>query len=173
MDPTDFLATEPTAAAVAFERAAALAWRNQPLAAFSGRRLIAAQACGLRIFKLAAAEGESLGAYDGIFWDAVITIYLCLGPVSDTLLAVRRPELVAEKALVWAEKQRLSPASPDFAELLALFGRIMEDIMASSTEPVATGDEESEKKTTPTASIGLSSLPSRSGTSPAAPHPTS
>ena len=81
-----------------------------------------------------------------IFYDAVLTVYLCAAPNSESLLAVRRPAQVAESALLWADGQDLSPTSPDFAELLALFGQIMQEITASTSEPVPQATDPAQKK---------------------------
>lgn len=203
----------------AFNEAAAPMWKDRLLRPFSGRRLIAAQSCGLRIFKLAAeidpvqqaarkeellkldipelqrrceaigidfaeftsvddyAErlSQGVGVYDGIFWDAVITVYLCSTANSETLIAVRKPEIVCERALAWADAQNLSPDSPQFEELIQIFGSLIEQIMSSVTEPVdekGAASPSTEKKMT-ASSPGSPSSPSRSGTSPEAMHPTS
>ena len=150
--PTDIIEafsdslTDEVTPTTAFEKSAVLLWKGQVLRPFSGRRLIAAQACGLKIFKLAATDAEAVSAYDGIFYDAVLTVYLCASPNSESLLAVRRPATVAESALTWADGQDLSPTSPDFADLLALFGQIMQEITASTSEPVPQATDPAQKK---------------------------
>jgi hypothetical protein len=160
--------TSDTPADQAFTRAAAPLWDGKLLKPLSARRLIAAQSCGLRIFKISASPtGEDPGLYDGIFWDAVIVVYLCTAPDSESLRAVRDPGSVSARALAWAEEQEIGPASPRFAELIQIFGEMIEEIMTSATAP-AEGPADSdgaEKKTVP--SPGWSNSPSGFGASPA------
>lgn len=158
-----------------FQRAAAPTWDGAVIKPLSARRLIAAQSCGLRVFKLASqrmeGEEEEIGIYDGILWDATIVVYLCSAPDSESLLAVRRPEVVSERALKWAEAQKLSPDSPRFAELIETFGRMIEDITSSATEPA--DDAGSAQKKMSQQSPGSPPSASPSAQSLAATSPTS
>lgn len=165
-------AGKPAVASVerVFERGAAPTWDGKLVKPFSGKRLIAADSCGMRCFKVLATGGSIEGMYDGIFWDAVITVYLCTAPDSTVLLAVRRPEKVCEAAMAWAEEQDLSPVSPKFLEMATLFGEIMEDILVSGAmEPGDRADGEkvvAQKKIPTDGSTGSSSSECKSAVSP-------
>lgn len=159
-------ANAQTPAARAFERAVPTPWNGLVLQPLTPRILIAAQACGLRVLNIGATGPD--GAYDGAFWDAIITGYLCTSPVSTTLLAVRKPSEVMEAALKWADDLRLDLASPAFHALATIFAERLGDIAASMTEPVnKDGDLAGQKKTQEQGSTGSSSLESRSSPSPA------
>lgn len=154
----DLLTDDEPTAARAFERASAHLWEGKLLKPFSGRRLIAAQACGLRFLKLAGQGGVD-PLYDGILWDAVLTVYLCTSPDSECFRAVRQPERVIEAAMKWSEDQGVtSPDSPKFERLCTVFGEMMGEMMTSVTEPVAQpGAAPQKKMEDPQVSTGSSS----------------
>jgi hypothetical protein len=100
---------------------------SKPLKPFSPKHQMAAQAIGLRLWSLtpeeiAAAtltrtvEGREVTSfvYDGLYFDAVLIVYLCQCPDSDVARAMRLPGEIRAKVLQWAEDEKITLNSSKF-----------------------------------------------------------
>ena len=174
MDSTDFLAAEPATAA--FVESDAHTLFGRPLAPFSIRRQIAAQALGNRLLcgrarmeppqpctrcaarrdpacPACAGTGERHGTYDGQFADVIGLLYLCTAPDTESLRAVRDPAAVLDAALGWAERERLTLGSPRYLEACAVFFALLSDLQRAqfAVEGAEEGGDEGKKKAPATA----------------------
>jgi hypothetical protein len=125
-----------------------LTFLGEPLKGFSIRRQFAAQACGNRLLcgraqldrvpctcggneptcELCGGTGERSGAYDGMFIDVAVLIYLCRCPLSEVQLASRRPNTVVDNALAWAEEAGMNIGSEVFNEACQIYAAIMQQL---------------------------------------------
>jgi len=114
------------------------------LQAFNTYRQVAAQKIGMNFFSMgedALAEFMSAGTYNGIFLDAILTVYLCTQPESVSKRALSAPSAVQGMAMAWAEKNSILVGNENHGELLEAFGAILRDIFASQDEVDETGLE--------------------------------
>ena len=113
---------------------------DQKVSPFAPRRLMAAQALGLRFFKLSPAEREQLKdanfIYDGMFWDATIVSFLSTCPLPTLFRAMRTPEAVSTDIFDWADEHQIAPGSESFDQVLSLFTQIIQDMVVSHAEPI-------------------------------------
>jgi hypothetical protein len=173
LDATDFLAAEPATAAFVESEAHTLFGR--PLAPFSIRRQIAAQALGNRLLcgrarmeppmpcprcaprrdpacPVCEGTGERHGTYDGQFADVVGILYLCVAPDAESLRAVRDPVAVFDAAFAWAERESMTLGSRRYLEACKVFFDLLSDLQrAQFTVEGAEGDDEGKKKVPVTA----------------------
>ena len=116
--------------------------RDVKLQPFNTHRQVAAQKLGMEFFNMgeeALEEFQERETYNGIFQDAVIVVYLCAHPVSLAKKALRVPAKVMGEALNWAEKAGVLVGNEKHGELIAAFGDIIGDIIASVAEIDQTG----------------------------------
>jgi len=102
-------------------------FRGIELQPFSVRRQIAAQALGNRLLS-ARVRFEERGAYDGMFADVAVLLFLCVQPVSTALRALRKPEEVLAAAMDWAETQEIAAGSQIFAEAVEVYAAILREL---------------------------------------------
>jgi hypothetical protein len=172
MDSTDFLAAEPATAAFVASDAHTLF--GQPLAPFSIRRQIAAQALGNRLLcgrarmeppqpcprcagqldpqcPSCAGTGERHGTYDGQFADVIGLLHLCAAPDAESLRAVRDPVAVFDAAFAWAERERITLGSPRYIEACTVFFAILSDLQRAQFSIEGAEADEGKKKAPATA----------------------
>ena len=114
------------------------------LQAFNTYRQVAAQKIGMNFFSMgedALAEFMDAGTYNGIFLDAILTVYLCTQPERVAKRALSAPSAVQGMAMVWAEKNSILVGNENHGQLLESFGAILRDIFASQDEIDETGLE--------------------------------
>jgi hypothetical protein len=169
-DDTDLLTDALPPATAAFVAADAHTFAGRPLAPFSIRRQIAAQALGNKLLSgrarleaplpcrclghdkscpSCAGTGERHGSYDGQFADVVGLLYLCACQDSEVLRAVREPAAVLDAAIGWAERQRLVLGSPRYLEACSAYHAILSDLQRSQFETVEDGATDPKKKAEP------------------------
>ena len=111
---------------------------GQRLHPFDWRRQEAADALGLKFFKLhgeVAAEFEETERYDGIAGDAAIVVWLCSISPSNVAKAIRLPGQATEHRLKWAEKNIGGIGHEAHGQMMNIYGEILGDFMASLSEP--------------------------------------
>lgn len=115
---------------------------NVELQAFNTYRQVAAQKIGMNFFSMgedALAEFINAGTYNGIFLDAILTVYLCTQPETVSRRALSAPSAIQGMAMAWAEKNSILVGNENHSELLEAFGSILKDIFASQDEVDETG----------------------------------
>lgn len=136
---------------------------GKPTFKFGARRMIAAQAMGLRFFKLTDQDRASLDMdnflYDGIFWDGTIVAFLALSTDTDVARAVRKPDEYVNKALAWAEAENIVAGTQAFNDVQDFFNQVIMAIVASSAEPLDSKDKPQEGGADPKAPAGADALP--------------
>mgnify|MGYP003132649974 CR=1 FL=1 len=114
------------------------------LQAFNTYRQVAAQKIGMNFFSMgedALSEFMQAGTYNGIFLDAILTVYLCTQPESVARRSLSAPSAVQGMAMAWAEKNSILVGNDNHGELLEAFGAILRDIFSSQDEIDETGLE--------------------------------
>ncbi len=154
----DLLTDEPAipSATRAYVASDAHTFLGKALRPFSIRVQIAAQALGNRLLSgrlrgmessqcpvcggLGAAcpkcKGTGLvwSAYDGMFGDVVIVLYLCASPREEVKAAVLDPSAVLDHALDWAEQQKIVTGSPVYEEACAIYWAMMSELSTAKFE---------------------------------------
>ena len=142
--PETLTIDEPTIADIDSENKTA-AIRNPQTRTFAGqnlhpfdwRRQEAADALGLKFFKLhgeVAAEFEETERYDGIAGDAAIVVWLCTLQPSQVAKAIRLPGQATEHRLKWAQEKIGGIGSSRHGDMMGIYGEILNDFMASMGE---------------------------------------
>ena len=114
---------------------------GQKLHPFDWRRQEAADALGLKFFKLhgeVAAEFEETERYDGIAGDASIVVWLCTLAPSQVAKYIRLPGQGTEARLKWAEQEVGGIGRARHGEMMEAYGEILGDFMNSLGEQVKT-----------------------------------
>lgn len=127
---------------------------GKQLEPFNARRLFAANALGMRVFRLSAEEQASIQAgdassYNGSFFDIALVLFLCSHPLSTSFRAIRLPAQVQEECLAWAEKKGIVPGSDTFVEAAEAFANLLTPIFkndANQELPPGDGDGPAKKK---------------------------
>lgn len=112
---------------------------GQKLHPFDWRRQEAADALGLKFFKLhgeVAAEFEETERYDGIAGDAAIVVWLCTLAPSQVAKYIRLPGQGTEARLKWAEEHVGGIGRQRHGEMMEIYGEILGDFMSSLGEQV-------------------------------------
>jgi hypothetical protein len=106
-------------------------FKGKPLQPWTPMRQAAAQRMGLRYGRVPQAEIESFqqtGAYDGLFADAVMSVWLCLQNNSRVMKAYRLPDEAFIEAMNWADKEHIIYPSATAGELALKFLEIVSDV---------------------------------------------
>lgn len=114
---------------------------GQKLHPFDWRRQEAADALGLKFFKLhgeVAAEFEETERYDGIAGDASIVVWLCTLQPSQVARSIRLPGQATEQRLKWAEAEIGGIGRARHGEMMEIYGEILGDFMSSLSEATET-----------------------------------
>jgi hypothetical protein len=110
-------------------------FRGIALEPLSVRRQLAAQALGNKLLSGRVKLDEG-GAYDGMFADVAVMLFLCSQPVSVAHRAIRRPDDVHQEALEWAEKEGISIGSKDFVAACNVYADILRELQDAQFEVV-------------------------------------
>tara|TARA_R110000772_G_scaffold78559_1_gene168569 strand:- start:22975 stop:23523 length:549 start_codon:yes stop_codon:yes gene_type:complete len=116
-----------------------VSYKMQP---FNSIRQMAAQKLGMEFLNMgeeALEEFQSRQTYNGIFWDAVVCVYLCLKPLSVATKAIDRTATVRKDAMNWAQAQKIEIGGEAHSTLIDAFGVILSDVMESIAEVDETG----------------------------------
>jgi hypothetical protein len=106
-------------------------FKGKPLQAWTPMRQATAQRMGLRYGRIPQAEIESFqqsGVYDGLFADAVMSVWLCLQNNSRVMKAYRLPDEAFLEAMNWAEKENIIYPSASAGELAVKFLETVTDV---------------------------------------------
>jgi hypothetical protein len=106
-------------------------FKGKPLQPWTSMRQATAQRMGLRYGRIPQAEIESFqqsGVYDGLFADAVMSVWLCLQNNTRVMRAYRLPDEAFLEAMNWAEKEEIVYPSADAGELAVKFLEIVSDV---------------------------------------------
>jgi len=109
---------------------------GRELRPFAGRSQLMAQSLGLRLFSLADSERAAIktGAlYDGMFLDAATVVWSCWATPNEVTKATLNRETAMSMVLDWAEQNNVSVGNAVWTEMVALFGELLEDVFASSS----------------------------------------
>jgi hypothetical protein len=106
-------------------------FKGKALQAWTPMRQATAQRMGLRYGRIPQAEVESFqatGVYDGLFADAVMSVWLCLQNNTRVMRAYRLPDEAFIEAMNWAEKEGIIYPSATAGELAVKFLEIVSDV---------------------------------------------
>lgn len=106
-------------------------FKGKPLQAWTPMRQATAQRMGLRYGRIPQSEIQSFqtsGVYDGLFADAVMSVWLCLQNNSRVMRAYRLPDEAFIEAMNWAEKEGIIYPSQSAGELAIKFLEIVSDV---------------------------------------------
>jgi len=107
------------------------------------RRMNAASAMRCAVFSLDETQRKELlelRVYRGIIRDIIIVFFLCANDETAADLALWNPVAAMSQANIFAEKHRMSEASPDFVEMQLAFWSLVNPIFENDAVPV--GDTE-------------------------------
>lgn len=119
---------------------------------FKARRLYAANAMGLRAFRVTEEQREAIvdgdvSTYEGMLVDVVIVLYLCSQPLAVSLRALRTPTKVLEQAVAWGERNGVHPLSEMYAEFMAAYGQLIDPIEKNEAVQVVPSSESTDTLT--------------------------
>lgn len=106
-------------------------FKGKPLQAWTPMRQATAQRMGMRYGRIPQSEIESFqasGVYDGLFADAVMSVWLCLQNNTRVMRAYRLPDEAFLEAMSWAEKENIVYPSKSAGELALKFLEIVSDV---------------------------------------------
>lgn len=106
-------------------------FKGKPLQAWTPMRQAAAQRMGLRYGRIPKSEVESFqtsGVYDGLFADAVMSVWLCFQNNTRVMRAYRLPDEAFIESMNWAEKENIIYPSASAGDIAVKFLEIVSDI---------------------------------------------
>jgi hypothetical protein len=106
-------------------------FKGKALQAWTPMRQATAQRMGLRYGRIPQAEVElfqNSGVYDGLFADAVMSVWLCLQNNTRVMRAYRLPDEAFIEAMNWADKEGIVYPSQSAGEIAVKFLEIVSDV---------------------------------------------
>jgi|DEB19_MinimDraft_3_1074340.scaffolds.fasta_scaffold17271_4 hypothetical protein len=109
-----------------------------PLAPFSGRLVLAAQAIGIRLFTLSKEQLDKFSVedeaslYDGFLLDAATVVWLRLQDQNTVLRATMNKKWALERIMNWVDSINMSFSNEAGKHVIQAFTEALSDVAASS-----------------------------------------